>query len=77
MEEKLLNLTSDIDATVQSTLLKSVKDKYRAEKARKLRQFEFRNEVSHGSNSYAFLFISTYIRCKYCTIFNPVRDFKM
>jgi hypothetical protein len=46
MEEKLLNLTSDIDATVQSNWLRSMKDKYRAEKARKLRQFEFRNEVS-------------------------------
>lgn len=47
MEEKLLNLSSDIDATVQSNLLTSVKDKYRTEKARRLRQFEFRNEVSH------------------------------
>lgn len=60
MEEKLLNLTLDIDATVQSTLLKTVKDEYRTEKARKLRQFEFRNEVSQGNNSYAFLVISYY-----------------
>lgn len=60
MEEKLLNLTSDIDATVQSSLLTTVKDKYRTEKARRLRQFEFRNEVSRRDYSYAFLLITNY-----------------
>jgi hypothetical protein len=55
MEEKLLNLTYDVDATAQSSLLTTLKDKYRTEKARKLRQFQFRNEVSHGINSEAHL----------------------